>query len=78
MTPMQAEAARNITQAQLAESLSTFDDMAVVKLLQALLDGKEAMGPIDDTGAELLRVMALPGLYGELVRRLEVRELEGA
>lgn len=78
MTALQAEAARNITQAQLTESLSTFDDAAVVKLLKALLAGKDGMGEIDDYGAELLRVMALPGLYGELVRRLEVAELEQA
>lgn len=76
MSALQIAAARNMTQNQLADALVNFDDAAVVTLLKALLVGKEAMGPIDETGAELLRVMALPGLYAELQRRLEVAELE--
>jgi hypothetical protein len=80
--PLEVEAARNTTLAQIAEYWQAIDDETLCEILEVLVYGRRSQHfdewmehfVANDYGP--LRNMATPGLLAELQRRLELRELD--
>jgi len=75
-TISQVEHGYNIAKQGVVDVLKSVDDYYLRDLLEAAIKGREAMEPISDDTIDVLLRLVQPTLWGELVRRLELEELE--